>query len=227
MRVFGPWEAALELEHFEARGFVESRVTIVPHELPPAEEERASGLRERLWQALIDDLASGRLRGDGRDPKAGYSAGRAVIAPSDWPILVEAGLHYRHAEFCDDIDFGGIALRDVRVRWPGDDTIARAPAAAREEAAAAAEPRPVPAGTPPPSTMSSDQAYCEVVAWLRDLAQRSPDRPSMTRKELWEMVRQHPGWGRFIKDGTYRDARAEAFADFPAWRQPGRPGALK
>ena len=49
----------------------------------------------------------------------------------------------------------------------------------------------------------------------------------MTRKELWEMVRQHPRWGPLIKDETYRDARAEAFAGFPAWRQPGRPGALK
>ncbi len=223
MRVFGPWEAALELEHFEARGFVESRVTIVPHELPPAEEERASGLRERLWRALIADLASGRLRGDGRDPKAGYSAGRAVIAPSDWPILVEAGLHYRHAEFCDDIDFGGIALRDARVWWPGDDTIARAPAAAREEAAAGAESRPAPAGAVPPPKLTSGQAFLELVIHLRAMAKASPDKPTVNSKELWKWVQRHPRWGGVITQQAYGEARKEAFADHSAWQQKGRP----
>ena len=39
MRVFGPWEAALELEHLEARGFTESRV-IVLGEIPPPKRRR-------------------------------------------------------------------------------------------------------------------------------------------------------------------------------------------
>jgi hypothetical protein len=225
-RVFGPWETVVELERLEARGFIEPFGIFIPERVPSAEEERASELRSWLWRALIADLTAGRLCADGRDPKAAYSAGRAVLDSSDWPLL-EAGLRRRDADSYD-IDSGGITLRDVRVRWPGDDTIAGAPAAARVDAPAAAEPRPVMAGAARlPGPVHHEEAFAELVVHLRGLAEASPEEPTLTYATSWEEVQQHPRWGGVITEVAFRQARADAFEGFPAWRRKGRRPSAK
>jgi hypothetical protein len=63
---------------------------------------------------------------------------------------------------------------------------------------------------------SGKLTYPELVAFLRSFAQASPDHRARTRSDLWKLVK-----GR-APEKQFRDALAEAFADFPAWRETGR-----
>jgi hypothetical protein len=110
MRVFGPEAQVAALESLEARAF---GTLFAPYPDDDPDDHKLWDLKEQLWQALSAHLTAGRLQADGRDPKATYSAGRTPIAPSDWPALVEAGLHSGEVEHNVDIKTPGIELHDV------------------------------------------------------------------------------------------------------------------
>ena len=60
------------------------------------------------------------------------------------------------------------------------------------------------------------------VAWLTGLMRSSPEKPTHTYKELWEMARAR--WPGKLSERAFKGARAEAIslAQAPAWGAAGR-----
>jgi hypothetical protein len=74
-----------------------------------------------------------------------------------------------------------------------------------------------------PSLPPHQEAYAELVAYLRALAEASPTRPTITSKALWKQVQQNPRWGPLVTEDAYRQARQEALANYPDWTRRGLP----
>jgi hypothetical protein len=220
MRVFGPQAEIAALESLEARGF---GTLFAPYPEDDPDDHKVWDLKEQLWQALTAHLTTGRLQADGRDPKASYSAGRTPIAASDWPALVEAGLHSGEVEHNVDIKILGIELHDVRVCWPVHDPAAPAVEEGKSSIDSANRRGLELSGTASPPGLTPSEAYREIVAYIRSLAEASPARPTIPSNALRKRVQQDPRWGPLITVKAYRQAREEGLALFPAWRRKGLP----
>ncbi len=222
MRVFGPQAQVAALESLEARGF-ETLFAPYPHDDP--DDHKVWALKEQLWKALTAHLTTGHLQADGRDPRASYSAGRTPIAASDWPALVEAGLHGGEIELNVDIKLCGIELHDVRVRWPANDRAAPAAEERNLSFDSASRRWSERIGNKSSPGLTPSEAYQQVVAYIRSLAEASPTRPTVTSRVLWKQVQQDPRWGPLVTEDAYRQARQEALARYPAWTRKGLPSA--